>query len=87
VNDGEHKFHGKNKLYPGYKEDTAVFYLNHPDLGRIRCYVDKNDEITARKRPFRTGKLFILGEIVYDEFDRPTALINQNLDEVYPPVK
>lgn len=86
VDDGEHKFHGKNKLYLGYKEDTAVFFLNHPDLGRIRCYVDKDNVITARKRPFRKGNLFILGKMEY-EYGRPTAMITQNLNEVYPPSK
>ena len=86
VNDGEHKFHGKNKLYRGYKEDTAVFFLNHPDLGRIRCYVDKNNVITARKRPFRRGELFIIGAVVY-EYGRPVAMIDRNLDKVYPPTR
>lgn len=85
-NDGEQDFHGKSKLYRGLKEDTAFFFLLHPRRGRVRCYIDKDNQVTARRRPFRKGELFIIGRVVYD-FGKPTALINQNLDKVYSPVK
>lgn len=84
--DGEQVFHGTNKLYPGLKEGTAFFYLNHPQRGRIRCYIDEDNRITARKRPFKRGTLFILGDVTY-EYGRPVANINQNLDKVYSPTR
>lgn len=84
--DGEQIFHGKNKLYRGLKEGTAFFFLNHPRRGRVRCYIDENNRVTARRRPFKRRELFTIGKVVY-EYGEPTAMINQNLDKVYSPVK
>lgn len=86
VNDGEHKFHGKNKLYRGQKEDTAFFFMNHPKRGRVRCYIDKDNQVTARRRPFRRGELFIIGAVIY-EYGKPVAVIDRNLDKVYSPTR
>jgi len=84
--DGEQVFHGTNKLYPGLKEGTAFFFLNHPLRGRVRCYIDENNRVTARRRPFKRGELFIIGRVVHD-LGEMTAFIDQNLDKIYSPVK
>lgn len=86
VNDGTQKFTGKSKLYSSLDPDRAHFYLNHPQRGRAKCYIEKDNTITARKRPLRRTTPFIIGAVLY-EYGKPVAMIDRNLDKVYPPIK